>query len=68
MNLTGNVCNLQEENLTTLLKDSFEQMKDTPYSWVGWFNNIKMTVLSVSIYRCNIIPVKIPTGFVLKVR
>lgn len=40
MNLTGNVYNLQEKNFKTLRKDSFEQMKDIPYSWVGWFNNI----------------------------
>lgn len=58
MNLTGNVYNLQEENSKTLQKDSFEQMKDIPYSWVGWFNNIKMTVLSISIYKFNIIPKK----------
>lgn len=37
--------------------------KDTPYSCIGRFNIIKMTILSKVIYGFSAIPIKIPKVF-----
>ena len=34
--------------------------KDTPHSWIGRINIIKISVLSNAIYRFSAIPIKIP--------
>ena len=34
--------------------------KDTPHSWIGRINIIKISMLSNAIYRFSAIPIKIP--------
>ena len=34
--------------------------KDTPHSWIGRINIIKISVFSNAIYRFSAIPIKIP--------
>ena len=39
-------------------KDNVNRWRDTPCSWIGRINIIKMTVLSNAIYKFNAIPIK----------
>ena len=52
------------ENYKTLMKeikDAINRWRDTPYSWVGRINTVKMTILLNAIYRFNAI--KLPMAF-----
>ena len=54
------------QNYKTLMKeikDDINRWRDTPYSWVGRINIVKMTVLSNAIYRFNGILIKLPLSF-----
>ena len=45
------------------IKDNITNWRDTPCSWVGRINVVKMTILPNTIYRIRVIPIKLPMTF-----
>ena len=45
------------------IRDDINRWRDIPCSWVGKINIVKMIILQNSIYRFNVIPIKLPVAF-----
>ena len=45
------------------IKDDINRWRDSPCSWVGRINILKMTMLPNTLYRFNVIPIKLPMAF-----
>ena len=66
INLSKEIKELYTENYKMLIKeikDNINRWKDSPSSWVGRINIVKMTILPNEIYRFNVILVKLPMEF-----
>ena len=64
--LTQEVKDLYSENNTTMkkgIKKHTNNLKHVPCSWIDRINVIKMSILPKTIYRLNVIPIKVPIAY-----
>ena len=45
------------------IKDNIKTWRNSPCSWVGSINIVKVTILLNAIYRFSVIPIKLPMAF-----
>ena len=65
INLPKETKELYSENYKIMkaIKDDINRWRDIPCSWIGTINIVKMNILSNTIYRFNVIPIKLPIAF-----
>ena len=71
INLLMETKELYIEDCKTLIKeikDNINRWRDSPFSWVGRINIVKMTILLNTIYRFNTIPIKLPMALFHRTR